>query len=148
MEQKCENDLFFLCSFIEYIGRKTNNEKKYVVNKIGKKGLQKIYDLADVYHSENLEKVSDEIIDEYHIEKGNYTLKIVNNKPTFWEIGRVYQRLILMVNNDEKKYIDTLYEVFNSFIIKAIDNYDSSMYYENPGYIYESYKEGEVLKEL
>ena len=41
MEKQCENDLFFLYSFIEYISRKTNNEKKYVVNKIGKEKLKK-----------------------------------------------------------------------------------------------------------
>ena len=36
-----ENDLFFVCSFIEYIARKTNNKKSYIVKKIGKELLQK-----------------------------------------------------------------------------------------------------------
>lgn len=58
-EPQNENDLFFVCSFIEYISRKTKNKKSYVVEKI--------------------------------------------------------------------------------------DNYNSSMYYENPDYIYECYKEGKVL---
>ena len=31
-----DNDLFYLCSLIEYIARKTYNTKKYIVNKIGK----------------------------------------------------------------------------------------------------------------
>ena len=62
MENKEDNDLFFLCSLIEYIARKTKNTKKTVVEKLGKKNIQKIYDLADVYHSENIEKVSDEFI--------------------------------------------------------------------------------------
>lgn len=145
MEDQKENDLFFLCSFIEYISRITNNKKSYVVNKIGKEKLQKIYDLADVYHSENIEKVAHEIIDECKIENGNYTLKIVNNKPTFWEIGRVYQRLILKVNPDKSKYIDTFMEVLNSWIIEKIDNYESSMYYESPEYQYACYKEGDVI---
>ena len=57
MENKEDNDLFFLCSLIEYIARKTKNTKKTVVEKLGKKNIQKIYDLADVYHSENIEKV-------------------------------------------------------------------------------------------
>jgi len=35
MEEKHENDLFYLCSLIEYIGRITNNTKKDIVLKIG-----------------------------------------------------------------------------------------------------------------
>ena len=146
-EPQNENDLFFVCSFIEYIARKTNNKKSYVVKKIDKKLLQKIYNLAEVYHSENIEKVSDEIIEQSKIEQGNYDIIISckYNIPTYWDIGKVYKRLILMVNNDEKEYINTLYSVLSSWIIEKIDNYNSSMYYENPDYIYECYKEGKVI---
>ena len=66
-----DNDLFYLCSLIEYIARKTHNTKEYVVNKIGKDFLVKIYNLAEVYHSENIDKVSDEIINECNIENGS-----------------------------------------------------------------------------
>lgn len=146
-EPQNENDLFFVCSFIEYIARKTNNKKSYIVKKIGKELLQKIYNLAEVYHSENIEKVSDEIIEQSKIEHGNYDIigNCKYNIPTYWDIGKVYKRLILMVNNDEKEYINTLYSVLSSWIIEKIDNYNSSMYYENPDYIYECYKEGKVI---
>ena len=146
-EPQNENDLFFVCSFIEYIARKTNNKKSYIVKKIGKELLQKIYNLAEVYHSENIEKVLDEIIEQSKIERGNYDIigNCKYNIPTYWDIGKVYKRLILMVNNDEKEYINTLYSVLSSWIIEKIDNYNSSMYYENPDYIYECYKEGKVI---
>ncbi len=146
-EPQNENDLFFVCSFIEYIARKTNNKKSYIVKKIGKELLQKIYNLAEVYHSENIEKVSDEIIEQSKIVRGNYDIigNCKYNIPTYWDIGKVYKRLILMVNNDEKEYINTLYSVLSSWIIEKIDNYNSSMYYENPDYIYECYKEGKVI---
>ena len=146
-EPQNENDLFFVCSFIEYIARKTNNKKSYIVKKIGKELLQKIYNLAEVYHSENIEKVSDEIIEQTKIKRGNYDIigNCKYNIPTYWDIGKVYKRLILMVNNDEKEYINTLYSVLSSWIIEKIDNYNSSMYYENPDYIYECYKEGKVI---
>lgn len=146
-ELQNENDLFFVCSFVEYIARKTNNKKSYIVKKIGKELLQKIYNLAEVYHSENIEKVSDEIIEQSKIERGNYDIigNCKYNIPTYWDIGKVYKRLILMVNNDENEYINTLYSVLSSWIIEKIDNYNSSMYYENPDYIYECYKEGKVI---
>ena len=50
-----------------------------------------------------------------------------------------------MVSKSKNKYVDNLIKVFNSFIIEKIDNYNSSMYYENPSYIYACYKEGKVL---
>ena len=145
-EPQKENDLFFVCSFIEYIARVTHNKKKYIVEKIGKEKIRKIYNLADVYHSENIDKITDEIVNESNIKKGSYELKINNNKPTFWEIGKVYQRLILMLSNyNQNKFMDILFEVMTSWIIEKIDNYESSMYYETPEYIYECYKENKIL---
>ena len=38
-EKKEYNDLFFVCSLIEYIARKTKNHRNVVVNAIGKEKL-------------------------------------------------------------------------------------------------------------
>ena len=146
-ENQKDNDLFFVCSLIEHIARKTKNTKKYVVEKLGKETINKIYELAEVYHCENIEKVSDEFIEKCKIENGNYDV-IANCQyrvPTIWELGRIYQRLIMMVNNDRNKYVETLEEILSSWIIPKIDNYNSSMYYENPGYIYECYIENKII---
>lgn len=146
-EPQKNNDLFFTCSLIEYIARKTKNTKKYIVEKLGQEKIEKIYKLAEVYHSENIEKVSDEFIEKSKIEIGNYDniSKCKYRVPTYWELGKIYKRLIVMVNSDESKYIQTLIEVLSSWIIEKIDNYNSSMFYENPDYIYVCYKEGKVL---
>ena len=142
-----ENDLFFTCSLIEYIARKTKNTKKYIVEKLEYKNIKKIYELAEVYHSENIEKVADEFIENNNISMGEYDI-LSNCKdriPTFWEIGKVYKRLIIMRNKNQEMYIETLIEVLSSWIIEKIDNYNSSMYYENPDYIYQCYLEGKVI---
>ena len=47
-EDQKENDLFFVCSLIDYIGRKTKNYRSTVVNALGREELQHIYDYADV----------------------------------------------------------------------------------------------------
>ena len=142
------NDLFYTCSLIEYISRKTKNTKKCVVDKLGRERISKIYELASVYHSENIDKVSEEFVESASIEFGNYNHieGCKYNVPTYFDIGKVYKRLIVMIsNNEEDKYIDTLIEVLSSWIIEKIDNYNSSMYYENPSYIYACYEEGKVL---
>ena len=146
-ENKKENDLFYTCSLIEYISRKTKNEKKIIVQKLGKEKIKKIYNLAEVYHSEDIEKVSDEFIKSSDISYGNYDI-IKNckyNIPSYFDIGRVYQRLILMISDNEVEYIDNLIKVLTSWVIKKIDNYNSSMYYENPEYIYECFIEETIL---
>lgn len=146
-EPQKENDLFFTCSLIEYIARKTKNTKKDVIEKLGKENIKKMYELAEVYHCENIEKVATEFIEEAKIKIGTYD-HISNckyNIPTYWDIGKVYKRLIVMVNNKEQDYVDTLIGVLSSWIIEKIDNYNSSMYYENPSYIYACYEEGRVL---
>ena len=71
-ETQKENDLFFTCSLIEYIARKTKNTKKKIVEQLGKINIQKIYDLAEIYHSENIEKVADEFIEKADINDGDY----------------------------------------------------------------------------
>ena len=147
-ENPKENDLFFLCSLIEYIVRRTKNQRGLIVNALGKKELQHIYDYADVYHCENIDKVSDELIEKHQILEGHYD-NIADARyaiPSHWDIGKVYQRLILDVAHaTESDVIETLIVVYNSWITRKIDNYNSSMYYENPSYLFESFKEGAVL---
>ena len=41
--------------------------------------------------------------------------------------------------------IDALMKVYNFFISPQIDDYNSSVYYENPSYIYECYRENQML---
>ena len=82
---------------------------------------------------------------ESNIKIGNYTLSLKEERPTFWEIGRVYQRLILKIDNNEETFIDNLYIVMTSWIILEIDHYESSLYFETPEYIYECYKAGKIL---
>lgn len=71
-ESTKDNNLFFTCSLIDYIARKTKNTRADVVNALGKRRLEKIYDLADVYHSDNIERVSDDFIKEVAIETGEF----------------------------------------------------------------------------
>lgn len=146
-EAQEQNDLFFVCSFIEYIARKTKNTKKVIIDKLKEENIKKIYELAEVYHSENIDKIADEFIEKCNIKVGEYDV-IENCKyriPTYWELGKVYQRLILIVDNNRDNYIKNIMDVLSSWIIEKIDNYNNSMYYENPNYIYECYKEGKIL---
>lgn len=147
-ESRKDNDLVFTCSLIDYIGRKTKNTRADVVNALGKKRLEKIYDLADVYHSDNIDRVSDDFIEECKITKGHFDNvgECGYSIPSHWDIGKVYKRLIKQVSEESgEEVLDTLIKVYNSFISPKIDDYNSSMYYENPSYLLECYLQNKVL---
>lgn len=101
-EDKKANDLFFTCALVEYIARKTKNKPVDIVNFLGKKNLEKIYELADVYHSDNIDKVSNDFIAKCRIPNGNFdnVAKCKYSVPTHWEIGKVYKRLVLMISRE------------------------------------------------
>lgn len=145
MMSKEMNDLFFVCSMIEKVSRESKQKQSYVINKIGKENINRLYRYADVFHCENPDKISYELIENNNIEIGNYD-KISRCKykiPTYWEIGEIYARLIINVNKED--IIETLFEVYNSWIEEIIDNYNSSFYYESPEYHLACYEDGMVL---
>ena len=147
MSQK-DNDLFFTCALIDYIARKTKNTRTDVVNRLGKEQISKIFELAGIYHCDNPERVCDDFIESAHIETGTFDNIAYCGYavPSYWDIGKVYKRLIKMVAEDKKTdVIDALFEVYNSFISPAIDDYNSSFYYENPLFIFECYKAKKIL---
>lgn len=147
-ESEKDNALFYTCSLIDYIARKTKNTRGAVADSLGKTRIKKIYELADVYHCDNIERVSDDFIKEAGITTGDFDNVGACRYaiPSYWDIGKVYKRLIKQVAEAKKiDVIDALLEVYHSFISEKIDDYNSSVYYENPSYIFESFMQGEVL---
>jgi hypothetical protein len=147
-EEQKDNDLFYTCSLIDYIARQTKNTRAVVVNQLGKARLEKIYEYADVYHCDNIARFSDDFIEEAQIKTGTFdNVKACKYAiPSYWDIGKVYKRLIKQIAQEEQKaVIDVLIEVYNSFISPKIDDYNSSVYYENPSYIFECYREKTMI---
>lgn len=143
-----DDDLFFTCALIEFISRKTRNLRADVVNRLSRDRISKIYELADVYHCDNPDRVSDDFIEVAGIETGTFDNvgECGYAMPSYWDIAKVYRRLIKMVADDEKlDTVDALIEVHTSFISSKIDDYNSSFYYENPNYIFGCYKAKMVL---
>ena len=89
-EDPKENDLFFTCSLIDYIARKTKNKRSVVVNALGKELIAKIYELADIYHSDNIDSVSDDFITASRLSTGTFD-NIASARysiPSHWDIIR------------------------------------------------------------
>ncbi|MBQ9027011.1 MAG: hypothetical protein IJ104_11745 [Methanobrevibacter sp.] len=68
---KNNNSLFYICSLIEFISRKTKNHRKDIINYLGE-DLERIYNYEDVFHCEPIEKVADEFISRNNIPNGTF----------------------------------------------------------------------------
>ena len=148
MGTKNNNNLFFTCSLIEYMGRLKKKTRCEITEALGKENIDRIYEYADVLHCEPIEKVAHEFVTECKITTGNFDNVAACRYaiPTHWDIGKVYKRLIKQVAISEHiDVIDALMKVYSSFISPKIDDYNSSVYYENPSYIYECYRENKML---
>ena len=140
------NDIFYVCSLIEYTARKTKNKRGIIVEKLSINGIKKQLHDAGVNHCLSFEQVSDEIIETYGIPQGDFDT-ITNCKykvPTYLDIGKLYAILAeaCMQNNDAAVAI---FNIFSSFISEKISNFSSDLYYQNPSYLIESYKAGKLL---
>ncbi len=146
MDDKLKNDLFYVCSLIEFIARKTKNKRAVIVKALGEKGIEKQLEDADVNHCLSFEQVSDELIEFYGIPYGDFdtVTGCKYNVPGYLDIGRLYS-LIIIDCAEQGKIVEEIIKVFSSFISNEISNFSSDLYYQNPSYIECSYKEGRLL---
>ena len=140
-----DNRLFYTCSLIEFIGRETNNMRFAVAEALGRENVSRIYDYSDVFHCETIEAVSAQWRECCDIHMGAFdNISVCRYRlPTHWDIGKVYCRLIQSLGGN---IIDSLFEVYSSWIASKIDNYNIAVYYMSPEYLYASYMEGTLLE--
>lgn len=144
-----DNDLYYLCGLIEYLSRRTHNFPREIVRCLGKTQLRRIYECAEAYHCDILSEVAQELVEEYNIPNGQNFNDITceGRCPTYWEIGRVYARLIQTLSDEEQRdIIDVLLEVYNSFLSPLIENFNLDIFYQSPQYHLASYRQGEPLE--
>ena len=147
---KNDNNLFFLCSLIEFIGRKQKLSRYKVVSSLGDKTLRHIYDYSDVLHCEPISRVAEEYIESCKLSTGNFdnVTACRYSVPSYWDIGKVYARLVQDVTegvSEKDKIIIKLNEVYGSWISDSISNFNSDFFYQPHDYIRECYLEGEIL---
>ena len=120
---KNDSNLFFTCSLIEFIGRRQKLKRSEVAAGLGEKNLRRIYEYADVFHCEPIEKTADEFITRCGLPNGDFDNEDVCGDDT----------------------IGTLQEVYASWIDGSISDYKSDFYCQPRDYIRECYREGKIL---
>lgn len=146
MNSKRKDDIFYVCTLIEYIARETCNHRKDIISYFDKSDLSRQLRLAEVNHCLTFEQVAEEIIEEYNISNGDFDMvaECKYTVPSITSIGRVYQMIILAVCEDDDVE-QSIIDVFSSFISDEISDFNSSVYYSNQDYLKCSYLEGMML---
>lgn len=146
-EEIALDDLYFICYMIERVARKLHQRNRYVVNIIGKDELYHLISCANVLHCENPEKVEEEWIENYKLDKGDFDITKVDEEladkiPAALDMGAVYQRLISDTLDEDEDYVDGIIRVYNNDICDTIDNYNCSAFYEPSYVIARAYQNG------
>ena len=97
MVETRNDDIFYVCTLVEYTARKTRNRRRDVVEGIGREGIARQLRAAGMNHCLSLEQVSDELIEDFNILNGNFDTvsECRYDVPSAASIGKVYQRLVL-----------------------------------------------------
>lgn len=146
MNNKIKDDIFYVCTLIEYIARETRNHRKDVIAHFSKEDIGRQLRLAEVNHCLSFEQVSDELIEEYNIPNGDFdsVAECKYSVPAVTSIGRVYQMLVSSTCKDDDVE-QALIDVFSSFICDEISDFNTNIYYSNPDYLRCSYLDGKLL---
>lgn len=133
------NDLYFVCYMIERVARNIKQRNRYVVEHIGSEGLARQLSIAETNHCLNPEQVVSDWKEEYKLALGDVDVTLLDSEytdkvPSDTQMGKVYARLIDSVSKQGLDLVQTIQNVYASPICDAIDNYNSSAYYE-PSYI-------------
>lgn len=148
-ETREENDLLFLCFLIQSLSRMTHQTVNDIVAILGEDALRHYFSLADVYHCENPDDLFPRLIEKHAIPMGTFDniTPCRYRIPTPMDIAKVYRRLILAVarHTSSTDLIATLIHVYSSPFTQYIENYNSSVYFENPEYVFLSFLEGSPL---
>ena len=146
MTEKQKDDIYSVCSLIEFIARKTKNHRQDVIRHFSKADVERQLRLAEVNHCLSFEQVADELIEDYGISDGDFdTVKECRyDVPSFLSIGMLYQELVLSTMKTEDA-AQGIIDIFSSFISEEISDFNSNVYYTNPDYLRCSYLEGKML---
>ena len=74
MARKNNNALFFTCMLIEYIGRTQKQRRWKVTDYLGMENIKRIYNYADVFHCEPIEKLRQNLQSNVIFRRANLTM--------------------------------------------------------------------------
>jgi hypothetical protein len=112
---------------------------------IGYKKLLHYYEYADVYHSENPDKVIGELVEELGLSEPPLfnELPEESKSPPFSKIAKSSARVINDVYGDN--HVQGVYDYYTSFLPPILTEIKNNLYWSSKEYLVACYKEGALL---
>lgn len=143
-----DKSIKYITYLICHISERTHNTYSDIVNYLGRENLGYLYEYADIIHCEYIENIVTEFVEKCNIPTGNFVYDY--KKQTHTGLSSVFHYLIVDVQNEINKekgmhIVDTLIEVYNSYIGKKLLEFDNCLYWQTPEIIFDSYIENEII---
>jgi hypothetical protein len=112
---------------------------------IGYKKLLHYYEYADVYHSENPDKVIGELVEELGLSEPPLfnELPEESKSPPFSKMAKSSARVINDVYGDN--HVQGVYDYYTSFLPPILTEIKNNLYWSSKEYLVACYKEGTLL---
>lgn len=143
--KKLDYSLVFVCGLIEHIGRQKKLPREEVIEIMGSNLLKNYYEYADVFHCMSLEDNLSELEEQLTFPQGDYInhLDSMFKVPSEYQVGKVYTMIIQELFDDP---IDGIYKLYNSFLAKLINDYNTHTIFTPIDELVLSYKEGILIE--
>ena len=133
-----KDDIYFTATLLEFAARMTNHRISDIAKLVGTEGIEVIYRFANVSHCLSFEENCDELIEKYGIQDGAFNVMDTKPEgitaPRFLSIGRSYADLVAELEQDPKKYPETLHTLLTSELSSRMENYHSALFYSPMDY--------------
>lgn len=140
-----KDDIRFMCYVMEVLSRHTDNRKSDLICKMDKDYIMSLCPNKHIYATYSPKQLANEQIEKLGISDGlfSYIWWARYNIPSPVDMACLYSSLIYMFDGDP---IDNFIKVMSSPICDYIDDYNSSLYYENLLYIRDCIEAGRIIK--
>ena len=143
-EKRIFNNGLYFCTLLEFIRRSRNISINNVIKRLSKADIEKELNDAEINHCYTFDEIAYEFCDKYNIPQ-THLCDVVSN-PSFLSIGYVYKNLVEDVTYKKNEdVVDSIIDVFSSFIIDKISNYESDYFCASSEYLFQSYLSGKML---
>ena len=142
------NSTFYVCSLIEYIGRKRKLRREDVVAALGAEALSRIYRYADTFHCEPIGKVADDFIRLRSVPEGDFdnVAACRYDPPDYWTRGAVFGRLA-DDTAEARPPAEAIAVVYASPVGRALSNYNTDLFYQSRDYLKCCFDAGRILED-
>ena len=136
----------FLCYILEELSRFIHQPKTYILDNVPREAIQDIYELSDIYHSEDSMNTVRDLINKYNPRLGRYftTSSLFFRTPTIDEIA---ETITILAQTGYDCDLDGIYDLYYNPVMEVFEDFNTDMYYQPIYFLLRCFKERNIKDE-